>query len=137
MVLKTSFMKNFLLVCLIAVLFSACDKKDNPNPLPSVAFISDMNYPAAAANPAFISGAAYSGEISVPYSGGNGAIYSTGSGIASSGVPGLTAILLGDTLAIGAGNFIYEVTGTPAAIGNASFEITFGGASCSITLPVN
>ena len=130
-------MKNFLLLCLIALLFSACDKKDNPDPLPSVAFISDMNCPAAAANPAFISGTAYSGEISVPYSGGNGAIYSTGTGIASSGVAGLTATLQGDTLAVGAGNFIYNVTGTPAAIGNASFEISFGGASCTITLPVN
>ncbi len=130
-------MKNFLLLCLIALHFSACDKKDNPDPLPSVAFISDMNCPAAAANPAFISGTAYSGEISVPYSGGNGAIYSTGTGIASSGVAGLTATLQGDTLAVGAGNFIYNVTGTPAAIGNASFEISFGGASCTITLPVN
>jgi glycosidase len=137
MELKTNVMKNYLLLCLMALLFIACNKKDNPDPLPVVAFISDMSCPAATANPAFISGAAYSGEISVPYSGGNGAVYSGGTRIASSGVAGLNATLQGDTLAVGAGNFIYKVNGTPSAIGNASFEISFGGASCTITLPVN
>jgi len=119
------------------VLFIACDKKDNPNPLPAVAYISDMNCSAASANSPAIYGTTYSGEIAVPYSGGNGALYSNSSAIASTGVTGLTANLESDTLAVGAGNFIYKVTGTPLAIGNASFEISFGGMSCSIKLPVN
>jgi len=130
-------MKNFLLLCLIALLFVACDKKGNPDPLPAVAYISDMNCSAASANSPAIYGTTYSGEIAVPYSGGNGALYSNSSAIASTGVTGLTVNLESDTLAVGAGNFIYKVNGTPSAIGNAMFEISFGGMSCSIKLPVN
>jgi len=80
---------------------------------------------------------AYSGTASVPYTGGNGVAYSVGTAIASTGVTGLTATLSSGTLASGAGNLSYTITGTPTTSGTASFAITFGGQSCSMSLIVN
>lgn len=72
----------------------------------------------------------------VPYTGGNGIAYPTGSPIASTGVTGLTATLQAGTLATGAGNFTYDITGTPASTGTASFAIDFDGQSCSLDITV-
>lgn len=82
-------------------------------------------------------GTVYSGTASVPYTGGNSAAYATGAAIASTGVTGLTATLVAGTLASGAGNLVYSITGTPGAAGTASFAISFGGQSCSMALTVN
>jgi Protein of unknown function (DUF3500) len=80
---------------------------------------------------------AYSGSASVPYTGGNGVAYSAGTAIASTGVTGLTATLSSGTLASGAGNLIYTITGTPTTSGTALFAISFGGQTCSMSLIVN
>lgn len=80
---------------------------------------------------------AYSGTATVPYTGGNGEAYSAGAAIASSGVTGLTATLQAGTLASGSGNLTYSISGTPTAAGTASFNITFGGQSCSLALTVD
>ena len=82
-------------------------------------------------------GIAYTATATVPYNGGNGIAYSAGSAIASTGVTGLTAVLMPGTLANGAGNLSYAVTGTPSAVGTANFAISFGGQSCSLALTVN
>jgi hypothetical protein len=81
------------------------------------------------------SGTTYSGTMTIPYSGGNGATYPTTT-INSTGVTGLTATLVAGTLASGAGNLTYNITGTPTAGDTAAFAITFGGQSCSASLPV-
>jgi hypothetical protein len=73
----------------------------------------------------------------VPYSGGNGATYSAGTAISSTGVTGLTATLVGGTLASGTGNLSYTISGTPSDSGTASFAITFGGQSCTLALAVD
>jgi protocatechuate 3,4-dioxygenase beta subunit len=82
-------------------------------------------------------GTAFSGNASVPYTGGNGAAYGAGTSIASTGVTGLTAILQSGTLASGTGNLVYLITGTASAAGTAVFAINFGGQSCSISQTVN
>lgn len=82
-------------------------------------------------------GVAYSATATVPYNGGNGVAYSAGTAIASTGVTGLTAILMPGTLASGTGNLSYAVSGTPSAVGTASFPISFGGQSCTLNLTVN
>jgi glycosidase len=128
-------MKRFQLFILIVILFSGCTKADD-NARPSSAVISNMSCSAAIASSPAIEGTAYSGEMMVPYSGGNGGIYGSGSSISSSGVTGLVASLIGDTLEIGTGNFVFKVTGTPAGSGNALFNISFGGIFCSMILPV-
>ena len=63
--------------------------------------------------------------------------YTAGTGIASTGVTGLTATLTAGTLASGAGNLSYTVSGTAGTAGTASFALSFGGQSCSINLTVN
>lgn len=82
-------------------------------------------------------GIAYSGTMTVPYTGGNGKTYLEGSAIASTGTTGLSATLVAGTLATGAGNLTYTITGTPAAAGSATFAITLGGQSCNVVSTVN
>lgn len=82
------------------------------------------------------SGTVYTGTATVPYTGGNSAVYTTGTGIASTGVTGLTATLAAGTLGSGAGNLTYNITGTPSAVGTATFPLTFGGQTCNMALTV-
>ncbi|WP_296142806.1 hypothetical protein [uncultured Flavobacterium sp.] len=72
----------------------------------------------------------------IPYSGGNSAPYAAGSGVASTGVTGLTATLQAGTLTASTGNLTYAITGTPSGSGTASFAITFGGINCSFAITV-
>ncbi|MGC4103228.1 DUF3500 domain-containing protein [Ferruginibacter sp.] len=80
---------------------------------------------------------AYTGTASVPYTGGNGVSYTAGTAITSTGVTGLTATLVAGTLASGAGNITYNISGTPTTAGTAAFAITFGGQTCSFSLTVS
>jgi hypothetical protein len=73
--------------------------------------------------------------FSIPYTGGNRGLYAAQL-INSTGVTGLTASLLADTLKIGNGNLNFTVSGTPNAVGNASFAILIGGQSCTYVIPV-
>jgi hypothetical protein len=82
-------------------------------------------------------GVLYSGIATVPYSGGNGAIYPfPGPNVSSTGVTGLIATLQPDTLNVGSGNLIYTISGTPSAIGVAYFAIDFGGQACTLRVNV-
>jgi hypothetical protein len=74
-------------------------------------------------------------STTIPYTGGNGGTYST-QAVSSTGVLGLTANLAGGTLALGTGNLVYTITGTPITSGTASFSITIGGQSCTYSIPV-
>ncbi len=79
----------------------------------------------------------FNGSVTVPYTGGNGGYYSTGSAIASTGVTGLNATLVGNrTLAVGAGSVIFNISGTPTTAGPARFEVSIGGQTCTLTLTV-
>jgi uncharacterized protein (TIGR02145 family) len=75
----------------------------------------------------------YAGLLSVPYTGGNGAAYGGGSAVLSTGVTGLTAVLLSGTLNNGAGSINYLVAGTPVSGGIATFPISFGGQTCFVS----
>ncbi len=68
----------------------------------------------------------------VPYTGGNGGVYSEQS-INSTGVTGLTATLSAGTLALGSGVLNYTISGTPAGTGTANFLLNIGGQSCTLT----
>jgi hypothetical protein len=72
---------------------------------------------------------------SVPYTGGNGGYYPTQS-IASTGVTGLTASLTNGLFANGAGTLSFTISGTPSAVGTATFALNIGGQACSFTLTV-
>jgi uncharacterized protein (TIGR02145 family) len=71
----------------------------------------------------------------VNYTGGNGGTYESQI-LLSTGVTGLTATLPLGTFAIGSGSLLYSITGTPSAAGTASFALSIGGQSCTLTISV-
>jgi Protein of unknown function (DUF3500) len=125
-----------LLIISIAVfvVFAACKKDKSGSTTASVGALncSGVTFSAVAT-----SGVAYSATATISYTGGNAVAYSAGTTISSTGVTGLTATLVAGTLASGAGNLSYSISGTPAAAGTASFAITFGSQSCTLALTVN
>ncbi len=73
---------------------------------------------------------------SVSYTGGNGGTH-TGQTVTSTGVSGLTATLAAGTFASGAGSLNYTITGTPSSSGTASFSLSIGGQTCTLTRSVS
>ena len=106
-------------------------------PVASVAAsLTTLNCASGATTGTLTSNTAASGvSTTIPYTGGNGGTYSS-QAVSSTGVLGLTANLAGGTLALGTGNLVYTITGTPAASGTASFAITIGGQSCTFSISV-
>lgn len=129
-------MRHFILAFSLAVICLSCKKAGTANPAPITAVISTINCSGATAGMA-TAGTAYTGTLSIPYTGGNGVNYVAGSPIPSTGVTGLTATLQAGSLANGSGSLTYTVTGTPSTTGTASFDISFGGRSCAATVTVN
>ncbi len=73
--------------------------------------------------------------ITVPYTGGNGGVYASQSA-SSAGVTGLSATLPAGNYANGTGSVLWTVSGTPAALGPASFSLSMGGFTCSVPFMV-
>ena len=85
----------------------------------------------------FEAGVPYEGTMVIPYSGGNGGSYSAGSPLPSIGHnTGLTATLQAGTLAYGAGELTFKLSGTPLYDSPvpAVFNINFLGQSCQATV---
>jgi uncharacterized protein (TIGR02145 family) len=74
-------------------------------------------------------------SVLIPYMGVNGGPHN-GQTVTSSGVLGLTATLSAGTFPTGAGNLSYNISGIPATTGTASFALSIGGQSCTLTLTV-
>jgi uncharacterized protein (TIGR02145 family) len=72
----------------------------------------------------------------ISYAGGGGGTHN-GQTVTSTGVTGLTATITAGTFAIGAGSLTYIITGTPATSGTASFALSIGGQSCTLSITVN
>jgi uncharacterized protein (TIGR02145 family) len=96
--------------------------------------VTTLNCNAATNNGTLTSGVAVTGVVNIviPYSGAFGGTHN-GQTVTSAGVTGLTATLAAGTFAIGSGNLIYAITGTPSAVGIASFAINIGGKTCVLT----
>ena len=75
-------------------------------------------------------------SASVPYTGGNGGAFD-GQTVSSAGVTGLTATVAAGSFASGAGNLTYDITGTPASGGTATFALNIGGQACNLNVPVS
>ncbi|MBA0882179.1 DUF3500 domain-containing protein [Flavobacterium undicola] len=125
------------LLIFIALIVSACGGDDDNTTSTSSATVTALTAGSATFSSTATINVAYTGTATLPYTGGNGVAYSAGTAVASTGVTGLTATLVAGTLANGAGNLTYTVTGTPTSSGTASFVITFGGQTVTITLTVN
>jgi hypothetical protein len=119
-------------VAIVLVLLVGCNESTD-TPTPSSATVSALTCSSATYSGTPAAGTAFTGTATVPYTGGNAVAYSAGSAISSTGVTGLTATLAAGTLASGAG----PITGTPSAAGTASFAISLGGQSCTLSLTVS
>ena len=98
--------------------------------------ITSLNCASATNNGTLTSGTAASGVSSlVPYTGGNGVAYN-GQTVTSTGVTGLTATLAAGTFTNGTGSLTYTITGTPSASSTASFVLSIGGQSCTLSINV-
>jgi hypothetical protein len=86
---------------------------------------------AVSINPeSYTAGKAYSGTMSVPYTGSNGGVYSAQT---IGPVNGLTATLVAGNFTLGSGTLLYAVTGTPTVTSptTTTFPISIGGKTCS------
>jgi uncharacterized protein (TIGR02145 family) len=72
-------------------------------------------------------------NIDIPYTGGNGGVYSAHS-ISSSGILGLIASSNQGIFANGYGTRTYIISGTPDSIGTAYFDININGVGCILEL---
>lgn len=124
-------------VAIIATLMALSCSKDDVTTTTTTASVTALTCSAATFSATATASSAYTGTATVPYTGGNGVAYSAGSAIASTGVTGLTATLTAATLASGAGNATFAITGTPSAAGTAAFAISVGGQSCTLSLTVS
>ena len=99
--------------------------------------LGSINCLGATSTGTLINGQAAVGASSaIPYTGGNGGYYPAQT-INSTGVTGLTATIAQGLLANGAGTLTYSISGTPNGTGTASFAISIGGQSCTLTRTVN
>lgn len=79
-------------------------------------------------------GAAYSGVLTIPYTGGNGGTYAAQSFTQN----GLTFTLTAGNFSMGAGNLVYNINGTGLVSQTMSLNLTAGGQSCKeVTFIVN
>jgi formylglycine-generating enzyme required for sulfatase activity len=103
-------------------------------------------YPPGAVTALNCAGATFSAELvagkspngttlTIPYTGGNGGSYPSQS-TTSTGLTGLTASLAAGAFSLGVGSVQYTITGTTPITGTASFNISIGGQSCTLTRAV-
>jgi hypothetical protein len=79
------------------------------------------------------SGIAASGtSMTISYSGGDGGGFNS-QNIPSTGITGLTASLSAGNFNLGNGTILLNVSGTPVGSGTATFNLTIGGQSCTLT----
>ncbi|UTX48888.1 fibrobacter succinogenes major paralogous domain-containing protein [Chryseobacterium sp. MA9] len=97
------------------------------------ASVGSLTCGSAVFSPAALSqGTAYSGTLTVPYVGGNGAAYPQSSFTQN----GLTFTLPAGNLVNGNGNLVYNVNGTPATSGAMTVPVSFGGSACNVNTTV-
>jgi len=108
----------------------------NNNPTISPAIVS-LNCTDSSTFPAtFTSGTAYNGTLTVPYTGGNGGSYTSGTSFSQNG---LTFTLNPGTLNYGNGSISYSISGTPnfTSPNTISVPISFLGQNCNATVGEN
>lgn len=126
-------MRIYILTTLSLFFLFSCKKSNTAVTGPE---ISALNCSSVRFSGTPLAGVSFAGTVTVQYSGGNGAAYSSGVVVSSSGVTGLQINLQEGTLSNGAGELSFAINGTAAVPGNASFDIRFGTKSCTVILPV-
>jgi hypothetical protein len=101
-----------------------------------LATLSGLNCASASISGSLFMGIPASGvSCTISYTGGNGGVIASQS-FASSGVDGLNANFVTDTLANGSGTLTCTITGTPDNSGVAAFQISIGSQTCSLFINV-
>ncbi|MBB3842257.1 uncharacterized protein (TIGR02145 family) [Runella defluvii] len=81
----------------------------------------------------FSAGVAYTGKVTVSYTGGNGGSYAAGS-VPSVGATGFTASWDAGTLSTGDGTITINIAGTSAKEGSAFFTVSIAGKSIAFAI---
>jgi hypothetical protein len=103
---------------------------------PPLASLASLNCADATNNGVLLPNTLASGvSTTIAYTGGNGGTYPEQT-VTSTGVTGLTATLVAGAIATGNGTITFTISGTPSSSGTASFVISLGGQSCTLTIPV-
>jgi hypothetical protein len=127
---------GFCTILVSFIIVFACSKGDEIIAVDSIPSIASLSCNTTAFSVNATAGQPIITTATLPYTGGNGLAFPTGMTINSTGVLGLTATLTANTLAVGAGNLIFAISGTPSSSGTASFIVGFGGQSCTLSLEV-
>lgn len=127
--------RQFFSILAALIVFIACSKDASNND--NNATVTAISCGSGSFSATATAGVAYTATATLPYSGGNGKTYAARSAIASTGITGLSATLQAGTLSNGNGNLSFSVSGTPSGAGTASFAVSFGGKSCTLSLTVN
>lgn len=135
---RTALFGAALALAVAGITFQACTKNDSTTAVTptSSASITALSCGTATFSATALSGQAYAGTATIPYTGGNAVAYAAGTAVASTGIVGLSATLQAGTLAAGAGNLTYSISGTPSGAGTATFALSFGGQTCNLALTV-
>lgn len=80
----------------------------------------------------YIAGTPYTGNLTIPYTGGNGGFYEAGSSVT---VNGLAFTLRSQTLNFGNGELVFSVTGTPTVSSPTATSINIQGSSGNNLVP--
>ncbi|SDI67263.1 hypothetical protein [Chryseobacterium jejuense] len=83
---------------------------------------------SATVSPNPVSGQAFKGTLTIPYTGGNGSSYEA----QSIQTNGLTATLPVGNFVVGNGSLQYSITGIPDRTGNITFNANIAGNTCSV-----
>ena len=107
------------------------------NPEPTNATITGLECGSVTSTGTLVAGKGSNNVfLTISYTGGNAGNYA-GVSFNSEGVSGLKAVLSPGKLVNGNGTLTFSITGTPASVGTATFNITFNGKSCTLTKSVN
>jgi uncharacterized protein (TIGR02145 family) len=120
--------KLFALTCL-SVLLSSCEPDDGE--------LIELNCSTASTSGTIIQGSPATNIIvNVSYTSDGEGSYESQT-IQSTGVLGLTATIPAGNFSDGSGTLSYTISGTPQSSGVASFAISVGGQSCTLTIQIN
>lgn len=93
-----------------------------------VAGIATLTCASAVFSPSFATkGIPYTGTFTISYTDGNGGAYPAQSFTANN----MIFTLASGNFAIGAGNLVFDIAGTPTTSGNFSIDVTVAGQTCT------
>ena len=134
--MKKKYLKISFIICIVLLLINCENNKPIVEPIiTKVDTIASLSCDKIVVGISSIQiNTAFSGTVSIPYTGGSGLSYLGGYTVKESGI---TAILQAGKLTTGTGSIVFNISGTPTKPGINNFPIQFGGKTCTFSLNVN